>query len=58
MLRLKVMDRLALYDVKPDYSGKAQVAEGALLGSGSGGCIASCVVATYHSVLGIGQLES
>ena len=33
VLGLKVMDRLALDDVKPKDSGEAQVAEGALLGS-------------------------
>lgn len=59
MLRLKVMDTFALYDVKPNYSGEAQVAKGALLGSGSGGCIAIAMIpATYESVLGVGQLES
>ena len=57
MLRLKVMDTFALYDIKPNYSGEAQVAKGALLGSGSGGCIAM-IPATYESVLGVGQLES
>ena len=31
MLGLKVMDRLALDDVKPNYSGEAQVAKSALL---------------------------
>ena len=57
MLGLKVMDRLALDDVKPKDSGEAQVAKGALLGSSSGGCI-TIVSATYTSVLGIGQSES
>ena len=57
MLGLKVMDRLALDDVKPKDSGEAQVAEGALLGSSAGGCI-TIVSATYKSILGISQSES
>ena len=57
MLGLKVMDRLALDDVKPKDSGEAQVAEGVLLGSSSGGCI-TIISATYTSALGIGQSES
>ena len=41
VLRLKRMDRLALYNVKPNYSGKAQVAKGALLIASSSRCITS-----------------
>jgi len=52
-----MMDTFTFDNVKPDYSGEAQVAKGALLGSRSGGCIAM-IPATYHSVLRISQLES
>ena len=57
VLGLKVMDRLALDDVKSKDSGEAQVAESALIRPKPSGCI-PIVSATYTPVLGIGQLES
>ena len=56
MLGLKVMDRLALDDVKSKDSGEAQVAESALIRPKSSGCISS-TSATYKSILGISQSE-